>query len=192
MEVSSLELAGFIFGVIGVWLTIKENIYCFPIGLINVTISLVLFYEQKLYSDVIQQGVYIILLIYGWNSWIKGNNKSDLIVSKAGINLLIPLFVAGAILTFSMGMIFSSYTDADVPYIDAAATSASFIAQFLIAKKKIENWILWIIVNCTYISVYIYKDLWLYAILFTIYLVMAVIGYKKWKKQLIKKKPLFN
>jgi len=185
MEVSSLELAGFIFGIIGVWLTIKENIYCFPVGLMNVIISLVLFYEQKLYSDVIQQGVYIILLAYGWNAWLKGNNRSELLVTRAGYKLLVPILAASAILTVSMGMIFSTYTDADVPYIDAAATSVSFAAQFLIARKKIENWLLWVIVNCTYITVYIYKDLWLYAILFTIYLIMAIVGYFKWKKQLI-------
>src|ERR1041384_2788312 len=166
---SAVEITGFIFGVAGVWLTIKESIWCFPVGLVNVILSLVLFFQQKLYSDVMQQCVYIVLLTYGWHNWIygKGLNKKLPVSFSSGKLLSVLLFIC---LCFSViaGFIFNRYTDASLPYWDATATALSFTAQWMIAKKKIENWILWIIVNMMYIGIYIYKDLFLYAILFFI------------------------
>ena len=85
-----------------------------------------------------------------------------------------------------MGYFFDKHSDADVPYLDATATSLSFIAQYLIARKKIENWILWAVVNVLYIGIYTYKELYLYAVLFIIYLVLSLIGYKTWKKTMAK------
>ena len=74
---SVIELIGFVFGIAGIWLTIKESAWCFPVGLINVIVSLILFFEQKLYSDVIQQLVYILLLSYGWYKWISGKGFEE-------------------------------------------------------------------------------------------------------------------
>jgi nicotinamide mononucleotide transporter len=182
MEFSNLEVIGFAFGVIGVWLTIKENIWCFPVGLVNVLISMVLFFDQKLYSDVIQQIVYVILLVYGWYRWHTGKVNNNTLVSRSGYGLILTVIAIAVILTASMGTVFNIYTDASVPYIDAAATSLSFAAQYLIARKKIENWLIWMVVNLTYISVYFYKELYLYALLFAVYLVMAVVGYVRWRK----------
>jgi nicotinamide mononucleotide transporter len=184
MEFSFLELAGFIFGVAGVWLTIRENIWCFPVGLVNVIISLVLFYQQKLYSDSVQQFVYIILLSYGWYNWLSGRSIKKLKVTRTGSTMLLAIMALAAMLSFTMGWVFSSYTDASFPYIDAAATSLSFAAQFMIARKKIENWYLWMIVNITYITIYINKDLYLYAVLFSVYLLLAVAGLRRWKREL--------
>lgn len=184
MEFSPLEVAGFIFGVAGVWLTIRENIWCFPVGLVNVSISMVLFFQQKLYSDSIQQFVYIILLSYGWYSWHTGRSDHRLKVSKTGIKMLLFILTSAAALSFTMGWIFSSYTDASFPYIDAGATSLSFAAQFMIARKKIENWYLWMIVNITYIAIYINKDLYLYAVLFSVYLLLAFAGLRRWRTEL--------
>ena len=84
-------------------------------------------------------------------------------------------------LSFTMGFLFDTYTDADVPYFDASATAMSFIAQYLIARKKIENWLIWMVVNVVYVGIYAYKELYLYAALFTIYLLLAIKGYWSWK-----------
>jgi|SRR6185436_10383007 len=177
------EIIGFIFGVAGVWLTIKENTWCFPVGLINVAVSLVLFYQQKLYSDAIQQAVYIVLLSYGWYKWVAGkDDQKDLKVSFSSVNLLSALLISGTVFTLSAGTLFKKYTDASLPYWDASATALSFIAQWMIAKKKIENWVLWVIVNIMYVSIYLYKDLYLYAFLFFIYLILAIKGWIEWRK----------
>jgi nicotinamide mononucleotide transporter len=180
---SPVEIIGFVFGVAGVWLTIKENVWCFPVGLINVILSLVLFYQQKLYSDAIQQFVYIILLSYGWYKWNSGKDESEeLKISFSSKKLLFVLFLLCVFFSISAGALFKNYTDASLPYWDATATALSFTAQWMIAKKKVENWILWIVVNIMYIGIYIYKDLFLYAFLFFIYLILAIVGWNEWRK----------
>jgi nicotinamide mononucleotide transporter len=180
---SLVEIIGFIFGIAGIWLTIKENIWCFPVGLINVIVSLVLFYQQKLYSDAIQQFVYIILLSYGWYKWISRKIETEeLKISFSSEKLLIVLFLICIFFSATAGVIFKNYTDASLPYWDTTATALSFTAQWMIAKKKIENWILWMVVNIMYIGIYIYKDLFLYAFLFFIYLILAIQGWIEWRK----------
>lgn len=178
---SFLEITGFIFGVAGVWLTIKQHVACFPVGLVNVVISLFLFIELKLYSDSLQQGVYIILLSYGWYSWSRNVKMTSTQPSYMNNEMKIYLFIIFLILSFIMGYLFDNFTDADVPYIDAIATSMSFAAQYLIARKKIENWLIWIAVNLLYIGIYSYKEVYLYVVLFLIYLILAVKGYFDWK-----------
>lgn len=189
---TALEITGFIFGVAGVWLTIRENIWCFPAGLVNVIVSAFLFFDQKLYSDVLQQLVYIVLLSYGWINWRKKIYTTEqptllpeeLPVSRSSPKMLFNCLLAIAALTYIMGTLFKWYTDASVPYWDALATSMSFTAQWLVAKKKIENWLMWMDVNILYTGIYIYKELYLYVILFAIYFILAVAGYYRWKKML--------
>ncbi|MBL0341891.1 MAG: nicotinamide mononucleotide transporter [Bacteroidetes bacterium] len=179
-----LEILGFVFGVSGVWLTIKEKVWCFPVGLVNVSISLYLFIQQQLYSDAVQQGVYIPLLFFGWYNWINYSKKNPLPVSRVDWRLASILLLCVIGLSYTMGSLFHHFTDADVPYIDATATALSFAAQYLIAHKKIENWLLWIPVNILYIGIYFYKGLYLYMLRFTIYLVLAITGFGAWKKEL--------
>ena len=185
---SSVEIAGFVFGVAGVWLTLRENVWCFPVGLINVILSLFLFYQQKLYADTLQQFVYIILLSYGWFMWLKGTDDKmkNLPVSLCSNQTLLMCGFAFVISTTFLGVFLSKLTDAIFPWLDSAATSISFVAQWMIAKKKIENWLLWILVNMMYIGIYSSRHLWLYSLLFTVYLALAIIGYLRWKSELKK------
>lgn len=218
---SALEIIGFLFGVAGVWLTIKENPWCFPVGLVNVIVSSFLFFDQKLYADVLQQIVYVVLLSYGWYEWTKGkglsqksivrllsdtnegseegslkfpanrtgresiNPKSEIInISSSSPRLLFNCIFVIAASTYILGTFLKWYTDASVPYWDALATSMAFTAQYLVARKKIENWMLWMDVNLLYIGIYIYKELYLYAVLFAVYFVMALVGHFNWKKEM--------
>lgn len=183
-----LEIIGFVFGVAGVWLTSRGNVWCFPVGLVNVVVSLFLFYNHKLYSDALQQSVYVVLLSYGWYQWANGKSGKNLTIKNITPTSFIYAFLAGTVLTSTLGYFFSVYTDADLPWIDAGATSLSFIAQFFIARKIIQNWIIWIVVNVIYVGVYLYKDLHLYAVLFAIYLILAIYGYRSWKQAMYHEK----
>jgi nicotinamide mononucleotide transporter len=182
---SLAEVAGFIFGIAGIFLTMKENPWCFPVGLANVIISLFIFFGQKLYADALQQVVYIILLTYGWWNWLHGPVKSSLPVTVSDARLLIRLLLIWIAGSVSLGWVLHRYTDASTPWPDSIATVLSFIAQWMIARKKLENWILWMIVNVMYISIYLYKDLYLYAVLFSIYLLLAIKGHLIWRQALI-------
>lgn len=182
---SVLEITGFICGIAGIYLTLKENIWCFPIGLLNVLASLVLFFNQKLYADAVQQIVYCILLSYGWYEWLHGDNNSALLkISKSSLQLLLiclAIWIGGTLLS---GYLLEKFTDAAMPWPDSAATMLSFIAQWMIARKKLENWLLWLFVNVFYIFIYLYKGLDLYACLFAIYFFMAIWGYTKWRSEM--------
>ncbi|HNR48727.1 MAG TPA: nicotinamide riboside transporter PnuC [Bacteroidia bacterium] len=181
-----LEWIGFVFGIAGIYFGIKEKIIYFPVSLVNVCVSLYIFYHQSLYSDVIQQLVYISLLSYGWMRWLKGKKPdADMPVTNAGKKMIFALLGGVVVLTILMGTFFHTYTGASVPYWDALATSLCFAAQYMLAEKKIENWLVWIDANIIYIGIYLYKGLPLYAILFFIYLMMAIVGYFKWQNHLI-------
>jgi len=179
---SIFEISGFVTGIAGIWLTIRQNVWCFPVGLINVTVSLFLFIDEKLYSDALQQVFYMVLLSYGWYKWTTSKNENPLKVTELTAQTLFLYLVFATLIAGAMGYFFDQFTDAHVPYMDASATALSFLAQFLIAKKKIENWSIWIVVNVMYIGIYLYKDLYLYAGLFAIYLLLAVNGLMTWRK----------
>jgi nicotinamide mononucleotide transporter len=180
---NTLEIIGFVSGFAGVFLTVKKNKWCFPIGIINVIISCFLFYESRLYADSLQQLVYIPLLIVGWLNWNKNLNE-EFIVQRLKRSEGI-LYLSSSLLTgILLGFILKTYSNASFPWIDSMATAASFLAQYLIAKKKIENWIIWIAVNIVYITIYIQKDLQLYSVLYCVYLLLAIQGFYQWRKHL--------
>lgn len=177
-----LEWTGFLTGIAGVWLTTRQNPWCFPIGLVNVWISLFLFFGQHLYADVLQQVVYIVLLGIGWFNWTRKNREDSSIRISWSTPLERMLATCAVLLiTCVLGSLLDRFTDASFPWLDSFATAMSFTAQYLIARKKIENWLLWIPVNLIYIGIYLQKELSLYVLLFTVYLGLAINGYLSWK-----------
>lgn len=180
-----LELAGFLFGIAGVWLTIRKNIWCFPVGIVNVMITAYLVFDKKLFADTLQQLVYLVLLVTGWVLWqTQKKEQHEIKIEVTHIKeyiILIPVFLAGS---FLMGWLLDNYSTASLPYADSFATVLCFLAQWMIAKRKIENWILWMIANPAYIMIYLIKEMPLYAFLSGVYLLMAVVGYMEWNKKL--------
>ncbi len=182
-ETSYLEIFGFITGILGVWLTIRRNILCFPIGIVNVLIYAYLFQSEnvRLYADALLQIIYLILLVYGWMVWNRSKNEKEEI-RTVSILLAKKLVIIGVLSTIALGVFLSHYTNASLPYLDAALTILSLIAQWMIAKKMIENWLLWMVVNIIYIPLYIYKGLTLTSILYLLFLILAINGWYNWKK----------
>lgn len=182
-ETSYLEIFGFITGILGVWLTIRRNILCFPIGILNVLIYVYLFQSEsvRLYADALLQIVYLILLVYGWIVWNRSNNEKDEIHTVSA-TLIKKLFAISILSTMALGIFLAQYTNASLPYLDAALTIISLIAQWMIAKKMIENWLLWMAVNIIYIPLYTYKGLTLTSILYLLFLILAINGWYNWRK----------
>jgi nicotinamide mononucleotide transporter len=180
--ISYVELAGTLFGIIGVWLTIKKNIFNFPFGIINVALYAFLFFQSKLYADASLQIIYIILLVYGWIQWTTKKAETTFEVQKTSLGEWLWLNLFFVVSTLVIGTIFRNLTDASLPYLDSMLASVSLIAQWMIAKKKIENWMLWIIADVIYVGLYIYKHLYFTSILYFIFIFLAILGWREWKK----------
>jgi nicotinamide mononucleotide transporter len=184
---SWLEVIAMLTGIVGVLLTIKQNIWCFPVGIINVALYAYFFFSPgiRLYADALLQCIYIILLLYGWFKWnkkIKEAKESNIV--KLDFKKALLLFTIAVVSTIILANILIQYTDATFTWIDSSLTCASLVAQWMIAKKIIENWIVWIIVDAIYIPLYLTKGLSLTAVLYGLFLILAVKGFIEWKKSM--------
>lgn len=179
------EIMGIVTGITGVWLTMKRSILCFPVGIVNVIIYAYLFFSDgiRLYADGLLQCIYVGLLIFGWINWGKMDETKPVVerINFASLRKCILISLAGFIV---LGYFFKNYTNASLPWLDSALTIASLAAQWMIAKKFIENWWVWIVADLIYIPLYYYKSLPLTALLYAVFLVLAVMGLLSWQKQL--------
>ncbi|TFH46317.1 MAG: nicotinamide riboside transporter PnuC [Lysobacterales bacterium] len=182
---TAIEAIAVVFGVICVWLTVKQNIWCWPTGLVQVFLFIFIFYNAKLYSDLILHVIYVGMQIYGWNHWLRGGKeKASLPVSTMRIPGRLVWGLVCIIGTFAWGWLMKSFTDAAVPYADAFTTVTSLVAQWLMARKRLESWWFWIAVDVIAIGVYFYKELYLTTGLYAVFLVLATIGFIAWRKDL--------
>ncbi|MEH0155846.1 nicotinamide riboside transporter PnuC [Limibacter armeniacum] len=180
---NQIELWGTIFGIICVWFNTKENIWGWPTGLISVGLYIYIFLNAGLYGDFLLHIIYVILGIYGWYHWLYGGKSTDALpVSYSSTKELSILVVIGTLGTLVMGYIFENYFGSDVPYWDAFTTSFSLIAQWQLAKKRIENWVIWIIVDVACVGIYFYKGLMFTTFLYFVYLFLASWGFIQWRK----------
>jgi len=182
---SCLELVAVIFGVVSVLLSVKENIWSWPTALINVALYTLLFFRTGLYSDMGLQVVYFVLSIYGWYEWLYGGKgRTELHVSRAPRSIWIALSGIAVAFWAVDGYATSHLPSVSLPYVDAATATVSLVAQYLMTRKYLENWTLWIIIDVVYVGMFVYKGLYLTAGNYAIYLVLAVMGHIAWKKSL--------
>ena len=179
------EVLGFITGALCVWLTVKENIWNWPIGIANSAFYVIIFLQSRLFADMSLQVIYIILGFLGWYWWLKGGeNRSMLKVSKASYRSLITISGISIIATFFMTRYLQSINDS-APFLDALTTVMSLAAQYLLTKKNIENWYVWISADVIYIGLYASRSLYLTSGLYLVYLIMCISGLKMWKQSAI-------
>ncbi len=183
-ELSFVELFAALTGFIAIYFQIKAKPMYWPVSIINVLLYIIVFFESKLYAEITLQMYYLAISIYGWIFWTKTNNSPQAAISSSSIKLLVILFIVFLILWSGMAYLLKNYTNTDVPYIDSFITSLSFIATYLLARKKIENWLIWIFVDAISIGLYYYKGLYLTILLFGTLTILAVVGYLSWKKKL--------
>lgn len=182
---SCLELAAVVFGIVSVSLGVRQSIWSWPTALVNTALYFVLFYESGLYSDQGLQVVYFALSIYGWYEWLYGGTGHTRLTVSRLPRRQWPLVVGvGIALWLAMGSITSRLPGVAVPYVDAALVATSLVAQWMLTRKVLENWVLWIVVDVAYIGVFIWRGLYLTAVNYAVYLVLAVLGYLAWKQSL--------
>jgi nicotinamide mononucleotide transporter len=181
-----LEILGFITGAICVYLNTQQNVWGWFFGIINAVLYAFVFLEAKLYADMGLQGYYFVTSIYGWWMWLYGGkNQESLPVSRTPVRLyglFIGLFVAATAL---WGFLLNRYTDASLSYADSALTAASLLGQYMMARKYLENWLVWIVADLCYVGLYAFKNLHLTALLYAVFLGLAVMGYVQWRRALL-------
>ena len=177
------EVIAFITGGYCVWLAVVENIWNWPIGIANAVAFLILFLHSKLYADAGLQVVYIVLGFLGWYWWLKGGeHKSTLKVSRISYKEVIVLTLLGIVATAGFYRLLSNIHDI-APFLDGLTTVSSLIAQYMLTKKYLENWYVWIATDVVYIGLYAFKHLVLTSILYVIFLSMCIVGVRDWKRQ---------
>jgi nicotinamide mononucleotide transporter len=184
---NKIELLGAILGVLYVVLSIRQNIFTWPTGLLTSVLYIVVFFKSSLYAAMGLQVYYVFISIYGWYFWLRGktaNNKSQARVQKIKKQFLLKIAIVTVLIYGFILFILINFSDSDVPFMDSLTTSLSITATWMLARKYIENWIIWIFVDIVSSGLYIYKNLWPTVVLFSVYTVMAFIGYVEWKKDL--------
>ena len=176
------EFAGLITGVVGVYLVAVEHIINWPAGLVNVALQGYVFFTGRLFADMSLQVFFFILGIQGWYLWLRGGtNHSSLKIATIpfvwwlwiGMTMILGTAIYVPIITHFKGA---------VPFVDSVLTVASIIAQLLLNAKKIENWILWILVDIAYVPLYISRGFYSFAVLYALFLGLAVAGLYNWIK----------
>lgn len=182
---SWLEAAGALTGLLCVWLTTRQSLWCWPTGILNAALFLVLFMEVRLYADAGLQVVYVALSVYGWWRWLHpGEQRAELPVTRITPRLAALLGTLTVTTAAVMGAALVRWTDASLPYWDATTTALSLTAQYLLARKVLESWALWIAVDVLSVGVYLAKDLALTAGLYVIFLCLAARGLYAWRRSM--------
>ena len=179
-----VEVFGFITGGVSVWLYVKENVWAWPVGLANSALFAVLFLQARLYADMALQGVYIVLGVLGWYLWLRGGErKAGVAIARTDRWTAAVLTLLGVGVTYGLTLFLRSVGDA-APFLDALTTVLSLIAQYLLTRKLIENWAVWIAADVLYIGLYASRGLYLTGLLYLVFLCMCVAGLRSWRRAL--------
>jgi len=180
----SLEIIAVFFGFLSVWFSKNNNILVFPTGMINTSIFVYLLLKWSLLGDMIINAYYFIMSIYGWYFWLKGTNNTVSPISKVSntdIRIVVLLFISSSVFVSLVYTFFDKWENI-VSYIDILTTAIFFAAMWLMAKRKVESWIFWIVGNIISVPLYLHKGLAFTSIQYFIFTVIAIAGYIKWKE----------
>ena len=185
MTANPLEIVGVITGILGVWLTTRQNIWCWPLGILSVASFIVVFFEARLYAAMGLQCAYVALLSYGWHAWLHGGAEhSPLRVSRMPRRLAAGLLVLAAAASGIAGYWLRAETDQVLPYLDGFTTSFSLAAQWMQARKYLENWMVWVVVDVVYVGMGLSQGLLLTAGLYGVYIGLALLGFRDWRRSM--------
>lgn len=197
---SVIEIVGACIGLLYLILEYKANVWLWPVGIVMSVFYVIIYVSGKFYADAALQVYFIGANVYGLLKWTVSRRRARSGVSEPGRDeiqisstpkrLLLPLLLATAALWTLIYFVLHTYTDSPVPLGDAFTTALSIVAMWMLSRKYIEQWWLWVVVNVVCVVLYFWKQLYPTAILYTVYVVVAVLGYFRWKKELAKSQQL--
>lgn len=182
---SAVEAAAVLLGIAAVYLSTRQHVWTYPLGIVSVFLYIDIFYQVRLYADMGLQVFFIVLQAYGWYEWLYGGeNRTVLRVSRLPRRHAVAAAAAGAVGTALLGVTLHRYTDASLPYIDSFLAVLSMAGQWMMARKYLESWYVWIAVNVGSIGMYGVKGLYFTMGLYAVYLVLAEVGRREWAAEL--------
>ena len=184
LPLAPMEVWGFVTGAICVLLVVEQNIWNFPIGIVNSVVFIALFLSSRLYGDMGLQVIYVVLGFHGWYEWLRGGaGHSVLHVNRLRLGEGVLLSAIGCGATLGLTHYFTTIHDT-APFLDALTTVLSLIAQYLLNWKRLENWHVWICADVIYVGLYAYKHLYLTAVLYALFIGMCLAGLAAWQRAL--------
>ena len=173
------------FGIVSVWLSTREHLAAWPTAIVNVLLYVIVFRSQKLYADMGLQVIYAVISLYGWWHWARGGaGETALPVARTPRAQGMVLAVIAAVGSAVLGVLLSRYTDAALPWADAALSATSLVAQWMLTRKLVENWLVWIGLDVCYVVMFVLKGLWPTAGLYAVFLGLAWMGWRSWRESL--------
>ena len=184
--VTWLELVTVLISLAMVGCNIHEIHWGWPLAIVSSLLYLALFWRSKVYGQAALQVSFAVLALWGWAQWLRGvrADGSALTVTQLTRRGRALAMAACALLWPATGLFLENFTDTDVPWWDAFPTAASLVGQFLLARKFIENWAVWIVVNVVSVGLFAYKSLWLTAGLYAVFIVLSIVGWRSWRQRL--------
>ena len=181
-SVTPLEVVAFVLSLWMVACNMRVNPLGWPLAIISSLLYCALFWRSKLYGDASLQIFFVVVAGWGWWQWLHGTTDDGAALPVRSLSRRQQWLAVLAVLAAwpALGLFLKHYTDTDVPYWDALPTAASVLGQYLLGRKFIENWLTWIAVNVVSIGLYAYKGLWLTVVLYAIFVVLSVLGWRAW------------
>ncbi|MEI6488279.1 MAG: nicotinamide riboside transporter PnuC [Bacteroidota bacterium] len=184
-QTSYMEWFIFASAMVYVILAAIENVWCWLFGILSSFLSIYLCFSGKLFLESILQVFYVIIGIYGWYQWLYGSKeRTEITIVSFPLLRFVYLIIIGCLLWIPLGYIAQRYSTQAMPYLDAFITSFSIIATWMTAKKIIQNWLFWLIIDASAILLYAYRGFHLIALLYIIYTFLALVGYFQWRKKI--------
>ena len=168
--------------LLAVYLTVRQIVWCWPLGIVSVTMYAWIFRDARLYADMGLQVLYLTMSIYGWWAWLHGGERGgELAVSRTRVRVRWLLLGAGAAGGLGLGLGLERWTDAALPFMDSLLTSFSLVGQWMQTRKLLEAWLVWLAVDVFYVGMFVYKGLYPTAGLYFVFLVLAARGFAEWR-----------
>ena len=180
-----LQIVGVVLGLLYLWLEYRANIWLWIVGAIMPCVHCVLYYQSGLYADCAMQGYYILAGLYGLVVWLMGRKRTErpLKIAHTPLRLLFPLVAVYGVLHAALYYLLAEFTDSTVPFWDSMTTAMSMVAMWMLSRKYIEQWLVWLVVDAITVGLYNYKGIPLTGALYALYTALAVAGYLRWRRQ---------
>ncbi|TAE22745.1 MAG: nicotinamide riboside transporter PnuC [Candidatus Kapaibacterium sp.] len=194
LQISWTEVLGSLTGLVSVWLTVRNKVWCWFWGIMSVSLYVVVFWTERLYADMGLQLVFIVMNAYGWYEWQQRHTTTGNVdnfsqspsrsITRIPHKYVLISLACGAGIAIALLFFLQRFTDAVAPEMDSALTATSLVALWMQAKRYREHWLVWLVADIAYVGLFVSRQLWLTSALYLVFCGMALLGWREWTKEM--------